>query len=532
MARTERKFLVIYSLLAVTMFVCVTYLPHGHDMNFHVYRIGSIADNLRQNGLGGFPYRIYMTSFYGRGYGAPLFYGDIFLYLPALLACIVKDAYLSYKIFVSAIPPLAFIAMYGCVRSLHLFADSRANRDFAVLAAVFYVYSPGFMENLWIRAAVGEALAGIFLPVVFCMIYKITMGQDWKFCHVLWLSVGISGLILSHVITTIIVAFFSVIFLALHVKRLCCEPVRVGGLLLGGLLALCLTAYWTLPFLEQYRLINLTDGSLSPDFYASETVKWRYWLIPYELYGRLTDILNIESADQWGPSAIGYGAISMLYMICRYHRDIERKEILQYGIFAFVVLVLISIKPFNQWTCAKLPVNKIQFPWRLLVMIFFLIALTLSYILVCLNKKNLMIMVSTITLVTAAIPTALLYRNAYTEMSLGTSGCAYSPNAADNLYLPAEVDRDEIRSGEGNVVSNNDISYEISRNTGSFHILVTENKHADTVLKNDTGDIVICYRGTPLQKICNYISAVSVALLCLYVGIRHTAKTSPAFKSS
>ena len=413
--RENHNLFYIYALLALTSIVCILYLPVGHDMHFHIYRIGSIAENLNWKGIRGFPYRIYTTSFHGYGYGAPLFYGDLFLYFPAFLACMNIDINLAYRFFTAVMFLLAFAAMYGSVRSLHLFPIPETNKKFAVLAAIFYVYSPGFMENVWIRDAVGETLAGIFLPIVFCMLYKITVQEDWKSCHVFWLGVGISGLILSHVITTVIAAFFSIVFLIFHIKKLFQGPSRISGLLLGGFLGFCLTAYWTIPFLEQYRIINLSDGSA--EAYAAGTAPWKYWFIPFEIDRKLSELFHIEFINRWCPSSIGYGAVLLLYMIFRYHRDIEKKEISRYGILAFILLVLISIKPFNQWTGEKLLAYKTQFPWRLLTVIFFLIALTASYILICLNKRRLMITVTAVMLVSAGIPSALLYRHAFSAAS-------------------------------------------------------------------------------------------------------------------
>ena len=67
---------------SLPLFGTVIYsLGLNHDTFFHTQRILSIKDALAE---GQFPVRIYKEIFDGYGYGAPLFYPELFLYFPAI----------------------------------------------------------------------------------------------------------------------------------------------------------------------------------------------------------------------------------------------------------------------------------------------------------------------------------------------------------------------------------------------------------------------------------------------------------------
>src|SRR5699024_897863 len=77
---------VLAGLVGLTVLVCLPafsdFAGHGPDTHFHYSRIWNIAQALAD---GQFPVRLYTGELNGYGYGSPLFYGELLLYLPALL---------------------------------------------------------------------------------------------------------------------------------------------------------------------------------------------------------------------------------------------------------------------------------------------------------------------------------------------------------------------------------------------------------------------------------------------------------------
>ena len=92
------KKLMILSTITIASLVLLFVLPLGHDLWFHIYRIGAMASELEKSPWQ-IPIRMLADSFNGYGYGAALYYGDVFLYIPAILVCLGMDEVIAYKIF-------------------------------------------------------------------------------------------------------------------------------------------------------------------------------------------------------------------------------------------------------------------------------------------------------------------------------------------------------------------------------------------------------------------------------------------------
>ena len=54
----------------------------GHDVYFHMTRMEALAQEID---AGNIPARLYYFVYDGYGYASPMFYGDLFLIIPALL---------------------------------------------------------------------------------------------------------------------------------------------------------------------------------------------------------------------------------------------------------------------------------------------------------------------------------------------------------------------------------------------------------------------------------------------------------------
>ncbi len=158
--------LVVYGVMFLCCVLFMMVLPLGQDLHFHLYRVGAMAEELERTSFV-VPIRILSASYNNYGYGAPLFYGDLLLYIPAVLVTLGMDAVTAYKLLMVGIFLLAFAAMYWQIYI------SGSSREFAFLAAVLYVFSPYFLLVLCVRMAIGEACACIFLPFVFCAFYDM-----------------------------------------------------------------------------------------------------------------------------------------------------------------------------------------------------------------------------------------------------------------------------------------------------------------------------------------------------------------------
>ncbi|MDE6675759.1 MAG: hypothetical protein K2K19_13295, partial [Acetatifactor sp.] len=167
----------------------------GHDLNFHLYRIEGIKDGLQ---AGQFPVRLHPTHNHGYGYISSSVYPELFLYFPALLRLMGASPVMAYNTFLAGINALTAWIMYICAKGI------TRSRYAGLLASVLYTLSTWRIMNLYYRAAIGEALAMVFFPVLLYGLYLLLAGEHRKW----WvLALGCSGIFQSHIISTILAAF-------------------------------------------------------------------------------------------------------------------------------------------------------------------------------------------------------------------------------------------------------------------------------------------------------------------------------------
>ena len=173
----------------------VEYNMNGHDLEFHFMRIEGIKDGWLS---GQFPVRINPDFFHGYGYANPIFYGEILLYIPALLRLVGFPLSLCYNIFVVLINLFTCFGCYYCLKRM------TGKSMIAVAGALLYILAPYRLLDIYIRAAVGEYAAMAFLPFVVYGMYRIytedVESKRYKWCF-LPSVFGISGIIHTHVIT-------------------------------------------------------------------------------------------------------------------------------------------------------------------------------------------------------------------------------------------------------------------------------------------------------------------------------------------
>ena len=200
----------------------------GHDMLFHLNRIEGIASGLR---CGQFPVRIHASTLLGYGYAASEFYPELFLYIPAILRNMGVSLCASVRVFEAGINLLAALSCYVSAKAVF---DSRRT---AVGASVLYTLCVYRLVNLYTRATLGESLAMIFFPLIIWSLYEVLRRDDGK-----WplLALGMTGVCMSHLLSTLFCAAFCALAAVLSVKKLFAEKRRILAILLAaGVTALC-----------------------------------------------------------------------------------------------------------------------------------------------------------------------------------------------------------------------------------------------------------------------------------------------------
>lgn len=186
------------------------YIKKGHDLYFHLGRIMGVYNGLIS---GQFPVRIYNNHLWGYGYASPIFYGDIFLYIPAILK-LITGGMLSlstcYKIF------LFLINISTAIISYYVFYKMFHSKYSGVIGSILYTLSLYRLNNMYIRAALGETLAMTFIPLIILGLYYILFDDSRKWGIA---TIGYTFVLQSHMISTSMCLLFSLALAIIFIKR-------------------------------------------------------------------------------------------------------------------------------------------------------------------------------------------------------------------------------------------------------------------------------------------------------------------------
>ena len=321
-------------------------VPFGHDFSYHLTRIHSIVEGMRH---GHVFMKVYPDLYAGYGYACGLFYGDIFLYIPALLAFCGIDLIISYKCFLFLIFASAALSAY--IAAYSAFMSRRAG----IVCAMLYVGSAYLTFDVYLRAALGEAQAFVFFPLAIAGVWRILHADERKIGMAV---IGFSGLLLSHVISFLMSLGVALCLVAASTLQLWRQKKRVLYLCAAAGVALLLTAYFLFPMLEQMLFggIRVQNTSQTGQMMAN-TIRIR------DLF------INMSGTPVMSPGVVmpGIGLLFLLVYPLRLAEGILR---IKSAYFQDICLLLGTLSLLGATSLA--PWNKLerifaflQFPWRL-----------------------------------------------------------------------------------------------------------------------------------------------------------------------
>ena len=239
----------LWLLAGVTLLTCVPLLMNsggcqGADWRFHLARIEGIAQGLRE---GQFPVRIYSQAKDGYGYAPSLFYGEAFLYFPAVLRLLGMSVQGAYRTYVMVIQALTAGISFFSFRQMF-----RHNKT-ALLGSILYMLAPYHIYNIYWRSAVGEYTALAFLPLIPAAL-SLLYGSQLPDRHqakvaCAELVVAFGALVQTHIISLELATLATAIFCLYHFRRTFTRRVLGVWLTAAGLVVL-LNLWFLLPFVS------------------------------------------------------------------------------------------------------------------------------------------------------------------------------------------------------------------------------------------------------------------------------------------
>ncbi|MDD3368277.1 MAG: hypothetical protein PHP50_05200 [Lachnospiraceae bacterium] len=343
------------------------------DMDFHLYRIEGIKDGLL---LGQFPVKIQPNWLNNYGYCNGVFYGDLFLYFPALLRLIGLPITTSYKLFQAAMNLLsAYIAYYS-------FSKITKDKWIGVIGSLIFNLAQYRLVDIYFRGAVGEYEAFTFMPLIVCGLYKILTDDPEEKGYgrnFLIAALGYSGLIQTHILSCEMAGIFTILTCILCVRRVFVKK-RFIELVKVVLATIGLNFWFLVPFFDYFRdKFCVNDGSRDT------------FTIQYSGTG-LQRVFHILFAGKDGMMEGSVGAaltigffLFIFLFLCSTKK--QKKETTVKGMGQVFILAVLAIWmatnlfPYDflkRFTLINKLIVGVQFPWR-----FFAVAVLLLTFVVC-----------------------------------------------------------------------------------------------------------------------------------------------------
>ena len=391
---TVSKRKIYLGLLAIILFsvypIFSYYLYDGHDLQFHLMRIQGLKDGLL---AGQFPVKIQPGWMNGYGYGVSVFYGDIFLYLPAFFVLLGFKIQTAYQIYMIAVSVFTCLSAYVC------FGKIFKNDKIGLLASMLYMLAPYRLSCLYVRAAVGEYTALAFLPLIFYGLFVIFTEKEEK-CHegIIAAVIGYSGLILTHMLSCEMIGVITIVFCFILWRRVI-KPKRFLALAKVVIYTVIINLWFIVPFLDYMQgSFSVTEETSEKTQTAGLFAGQLFSFFPQAFGDSLSVAERLEPVEIM-PLSVGgafiLGAFLFLFFCVNNGRkDIWERKIGKICMVTSVVLMWMTTIWFpwdrlqNVNKILKFFIQKLQFPWRLLGLITILLTVVCCCLVKLLQEKE------------------------------------------------------------------------------------------------------------------------------------------------
>lgn len=467
----KEKKLTVIGLLTIVVIASLGFLPGiftghisgGHDVEAHMGRIASVAFGIKNRIIPVKMYRYFANDF---GYPMGVFYGDILLYPAAVLHMLGVPLYICYIFYAFMLNALTAIIAYNCFKVMV------KERYAAVIVAGIYTLSLWRLNDLYIRAAVGEYSAMAFLPLIALGFYlasdkDVTYFEPKKkgMIIIFALATGFTGLIHTHMITCVMTVLFAVIFCLINIKEIVKQE-NITAILKAAGLTLLLNAGFIIPFADNYLRNDLVVKHLTKEIGGQG-------IYPIQLLSMAGDYAEISHSIDEGlsmaeemPYSIGIGLLAVLILtlvviINPGKNVISESEGAGMHKMRKTGLTLIALSVAALWlsTCyfpydilaqkaavISAVVGGVQFPWRYLVMATLMLCLATLFVFKYMNKNVIKIILGA-----AAVLSALFFmyrQNTADNKTVDGLNCdqiKVTLIASDIMYLPQDMDAEILK---------------------------------------------------------------------------------------
>lgn len=381
-----------YLIIAIIgLLVCIPFLwvqiYLSDDGRFHLLRLIGLDNSMK---YGSFPFLVFPFFCNDWGYSMMTFYPPLVTYIPYILGLISGAFNIGLKLFAGLTVVFSGIFMYNLVNEV------TKKKGIALFSAIVYMIFPYRFECIFNRYAIGEFTAFVFIPIVFQGLYNL-INSDQK--RHFYITIGATGLMLTHTISTLYTAFFCLIYVLFNVKLFFKKEV-IKKCLVNVCFILLMSAMFLIPMLEfklsaEYSILQPEIMRTNPEIVSTKTIKPSQFLKDIE--------------EENGVSfVVGIPFITMLLLGILAYNKIEKENKDFYLTFTILgIISTIMCTYLFPWRIMPQFMCTLQYPWRLLGFAFFFFtpvcAINICYILKSINRRWIRNALSVVTVIIIAI---------------------------------------------------------------------------------------------------------------------------------
>lgn len=520
-----------------------------HD-NTQVERVFQMSKSLSD---GAFPVRWVDDLGYGYGYPIFNFYAPFPYYLGSAVDLIINDSVVATKIMFAIGIATSFFSMY-------ILASSFTNRYGGLVAGVIYLYFPYHALNIYVRGAVGEFFAYVFLPLVFWAVFyiyrktKLVKNNKPIIFESILLSIPLALVVVSHNLSAFMLSILLLPYVLFFLFRSKNKIVFISSILIMGLVAFLISSFYVLPAIFESGYTNVDSQIGGGAFYADHFVcLGQLWSSNWGFGGSALGCIDGISFAL-GRVNIFILLIALVFLI---RSLVTRKK--SYEIIFWILLLtsVFLLLPISKAIWDNLPfMEYLQFPWRFMNFVALFISLISAFLIFRIKNKHLVL--AAVFLI--SIPS--IYQN--TKLFNPVVFSDYESNYYENIehirwdtsrisdeYMPKSFDKPkgkdnlpreliETESVGVFITSKNNktgyIEFDINGDGGVVHInkayfpgWKAVDSHEEFIDIRETGDgmslivpkgeqkIILRIVSTPIQLIGNALSVIGILIVIIAI---------------
>ncbi len=337
------------SLLHPGMFV-------AHDSEAHVVRVASFYQSLTEGNI--FPR---WSQSLNAGYGHPIL---MFLYpMSSYLSALFH--FLGWN-FAESIKLVLAIGYMGSGILMYLWLKRHVSSPAAVIGTAVFQLAPYRFVNLYVRNALGENTAFLFMPLVLLAFHELI--KKPSLIKTVLASLSLAGLILAHNAVSLMFLPFLLVYCVILVRSSPSQPHATSYTLLASLLGFGLASFFWLPAMLEAKY-TLRDIVMQGDTFAIHFPSLKQLIIPS--WGYDNSIPGDKDDLSFQIGIIQWLSFIASIFFCTKKQD-KRTTIVSHlsclSLITFIASTALLLEiSLPLWKILPL-IKKFQFPWRFLTL--------------------------------------------------------------------------------------------------------------------------------------------------------------------